>query len=369
MPRKKELIKDVAAQVKTQAKKDVEEKDTLIKKELVHTGATILNLACSDQGYGGFPLRRMVNVIGDSSSGKSILALSLIAEAVYSKRFKNHRVVYDDPEAAMSFDLSYLFGGELAEKMEAPGGQDEEGNPIYSDTIEDFQTHVHALIKEGRPFIYILDSLDALDSEDDKRQATKEMKAREAGKEVSGSYGMSKPKKLSQILRQVIRELDKTNSLLVIISQTRDDINPMTFSKKTRSGGRALKFYATLEIWMAVKEKIRRSGRVIGIICKAKITKNKLTGKIREVLFPIFYDYGVDDVGACIDFLIKEGVWRKTGQKIHTDAPFITATLSKLVSHIEENNLETDLRKLVTKTWRSIENKLKLNRKKKYGGR
>ena len=361
MPRTQGIVE----QVKATSKKKIEAEET--PKGLIPLGSSLFNLACSDSTEGGFSIGKMVNLIGDSSSGKSFIALSIFGEMGISEEFDDYRFIYDDVEAACEFDIVKLFGQKTLDRLEPPGELDEEGEPIYSDTIEAFETNITDILTEGKPFIYVLDSFDALDAEADQKKAAEEHDARKKGKEVKGSYGMAKPKKIGEILRRICRKLKKTKSLLIIVSQTRDDINPMTFTKKTRSGGRALKFYATHEIWTAVAKKLTKKERMVGMVCKAKISKNKLTGKHREVEFPIYYEYGIDDIGSCIDFLVKEGKWGKSGTKIKTDNNALgTATREKLIKMIEDKGLEPKLRKSVGKLWHEIEDGIKLNRKKKY---
>jgi recombination protein RecA len=319
---------------------------------LVSTGSTLLNLALSDTTDGGFSLGRIVNVIGDSSSGKTMLALTTLAESARLIKPK-----YNDVEAACSFDLGRLFGMSLAEALET--------EDPHSDTIEDFQEDIHKWIKEEAPFIYVLDSLDALTSEEDAKKLGEKLEARAKGQKAKGTYSMAKPKLMSEILRQINKGLDDAGSLLIVVSQTRDNINPMSFVKKYRSGGKALEFYCSHVLWMAIEGKIKKKGQIIGVNTKVKVTKNKLTGKVREVEFPIYYDLGIDDVGSCVDWLIKNGFWKKKGQKISTKK-FGELTREKLIKTIEDKNLEPRLRKLVGHSWLKVEESLKLNRKRRY---
>lgn len=353
-------------QIKSTSKKEAEKVSEPVDADnlsLVSTGSTLFNLACSDKLHGGFGMGKMVNLIGDSSSGKTFIALTVLAELTMSDEFSNHTLIYDDVEAACEFDIEKLFGKNTSERISSPA-IDEDDEELSSETVEDFQGYIHELLDKENKFVYVLDSLDALDSEDDKKKVKQQMEDRKKGKETTGTYGMAKPKKIGEILRQICRRLKKTDSLLIIVSQTRDNINPMSFEKKTRSGGRALKFYATHEIWTAVAKKLKKKERVIGIECKAKITKNKITGKVRTVEFPIFYDYGIDDIGSMIDFLLVEGTWSKAGKKINS--PMGLMTRESLIKKIEDKNLEDKLKKAVAKTWNQIEDGLKLNRKGKY---
>lgn len=316
------------------------------------TGSTLLNLAVSDRAGGGYGLGKIVNAIGDSSSGKSMLAMTALAEASIRKRFDNYRLIYDDVEAAMEFNLRRLFGPRLCDRIRPPKGTWDE--PIVSESIEDFQATIHRLLDKGKPFIYVLDSLDALDSDDDADRLRDNLKARAKGKEAKGSYGMAKPKLMSQMLRQIVRKIKHTDSLLIVISQTRDNINPMSFSPKTRSGGKALEFYSSHIFWTAVKGSFKKSREKIGILCRIRSTKSKLNGKVREVTVPIYSDYGVDDIGSCVYYLLEQKVWK--GKR------------EKLIRTVEEGGRDglVKLHKAVAKTWCKHEDSLKLNRRSRY---
>lgn len=336
-----------------------------IHKALVPTPSTTLNLACSDTPDGAFIMGGMINIIGDSSSGKTFLCLGVLAEACAVPVFDEYRLIFDDVENANSFDLSHLFGERLNSRIEPPR-TDKDGLSLPSETVEDFHFNVLRALENPKPCIYVLDSFDALDADQDREKVEEQREAKERGVKPKGSYGMSKPKKASELLRNICGRLSKSNSLLIIISQTRDDINPMTFTKKTRSGGKALKFYALHEIWLAMAGKIPSKKLIIGNKVKAKVSKNKLTGKEREVGFQIYYDIGVDDLRSCIDFLVQENVFKKSGNTIKAPQLNKNGTTATLIKHIESKNLEGKLIQLVEKTWLSIESGLKLGRKRKY---
>lgn len=337
---------------------------------LVPTGSTLLNLGMSDTIFGGPKLGTMINVIGDSNAGKSFKALTLLIEACLLPRLDHYKMIYDDSEEANSFDMGHLFGPKAGKRIKSPE-EDEEGEPHNSHFIEEFNDNLMRLFDKGIPFIYVQDSFDSLDTEADDKKTDEMRAAREKGTEAKGSYGMAKAKLASQYFRKICSELKKSKSLLSIVSQTRDDINPKTFTTKARSGGKALKFYAHHEMWLAVggliTKTVNKKKRVIGVNCVIKITKNKLTGKVREVEFPIYYDYGIDNIGSCIDWLKKEKVWTGDG-KINTHDTFSLngMTREKMIREIESNNLEKELDVLVGVEWKNIEDSLLLNRKSKY---
>ena len=349
------------AKLAKQIEKSADKKPIAIIKRpsLFSTGSTLLNLACSDRWTGAFLPGSMINIIGDSHTGKTFLAHSILAEASLNKEFKDYGFYYDNAEAAITEGIRNMFGNALVNKLKTP---DKNGS---STTIQEWRKNVWRIIQKGKPFIYILDSLDSLDS----KEAQKRLDNEAAGKEEKGSYRMEKPKILSEVLGTICRAMEKTSSLLIILSQTRDNINPMSFIPKVRSGGKALKFYASIEMWLAKYGTIKSNGtnkRAIGTIVRVKVTKTKLTGKVREVNFSIYPSYGIDDVASCIDFLIAEKYWKQNKLKYHARDLGLFTTHDKLIMKIEEDSLERELKKEVGWAWKEIESSLVLDRKPRY---
>ena len=323
---------------------------------LIPTGSTLLNCACSDNPRGGYGLGKLVNIIGDSSSGKSFLALTCFAEMVMFKKFDEYRLIYDVVEAALEFNVNYLFGSEVGERIETN---------VVSDTIQDFYGNILKAIKGDQPFVYILDSLDALTSKEEVERTKQYTKEKKPGQKDTGSYKTEKAKMVSEILRVITRDIKSREALVLVVSQTRDNLG-FGFSTKTRSGGKALKFFSCHEMWLSIKEPFKKKERVVGVNSVSKVTKNKLTGKVREVNIPIYYDYGIDDIGANIDFLVKEDHWKKTKQTIKAPEFELEGTRDKIIRHIEHYSKEKALQLLVGKVWNSIEQSIRLNRKRRY---
>jgi len=340
-------------------------KSNIDPNDLLPTGCLLFNLGLSDCHQGGFQKGKMANIIGDSSSGKTFLGLSCFAEAAQLESFDEYTFINDDAESACEFNIPKLFGKKTASRIEPPS-RDGEGNPVHSDTVQDLWDHLNDLLDEEKPFIYLMDSMDSLDEISEKEHYESNRKARRAGKEETGSYGTKKAKVIGEMLRDIIPKLRKTGSILLIISQTRDNINPISFAKKTRSGGKALKFYATHEVWLANAGQIKRKEQIIGYYTNAKVTKNKLTGKHRVVKFPIFYDYGIDSLRGSIEFCMETSYWNKKRQTIIAEDLGLECTLPKMISVIEEGGLEEGLAEAVQKAWDIREDDLKLNRKSKY---
>lgn len=344
----------------------------------VSTGCTLLNLACTDHAESGFAKGAYYYLVGDSASGKTWLTLSCFAEAERNPTFKGYRYIFDDIEGGAMMDFEFYFGKKVAAKIEPPS-RTKKGTPIFSETVEDFYYHISDLLDEKTPFIYVLDSQDALTSTAAGKKFTKQKKASEENEDAAGSYGDGKAKYHSEHLRHILARLRKSKSILIIIGQTRDNLG-FGFETKTRAGGRALKFYANLEIWTSVAGKITRTirgkERTIGVRCQAEVKKNRVTGKVgkdRTVQFPIYYSLGIDDIGSCVDYLISEKHWPKVvaengGKKKAYDARevLVKGSREKIIAHIEEEGMEDRVREITAKVWTEIESACRIERKRRY---
>ncbi len=343
---------------------------TIKPADLLSTGSTLLNLACSGNVRGGWPKGCYVFVVGDSISGKTFLTLTALAELCHNKNFDDYEIIFDNGEDGALMDVERFFGKALAERMRAPRYAD--GVPVYSETIEDFYDNLAEANARKKPFFYLLDSMDSLTSKDevDKEKANRGL--RRKGEKPKGDYGDGKAKKNSRNLRIARSELKKTGSILCIIGQTRDDIDAGMFeSKKTRSGGHALRFYATIEMWSSTvgehKRTVKGKDRQIGIQVRVKIKKNRLTGRKRQVDLTIYHTYGIDDIGSNIDYLIDEGHWKKdTGGSIKAPEFEFAGKRAALIKLVEEENKEKVLKSIVGEVWNDIEEACEVRRKPRY---
>lgn len=342
---------------------------------LFPSGSTRLNLQCSNSYRGAFGPGKIVNIIGDSSSGKTFLALTTLALAANDPRFDDYELIYDDVEEASEFDLPWLFGKKAAERMVAPAYYDKEKQePNSSDTIEEFHYNIRKRLKKEKKFIYVLDSFDALSSEDDDNFIETKMKAMEKGNDSKGTYGLAKPRVASRLFQDIRKMLKESESLLIVVSQTRDNINPQSFSKKTRSGGRALEFYSTHIMWTAIEKTLtdtkqiagKKKTRDVGVLSKVRVSKNKFTGIKGTVSVPITWNRGVDDVLSMVDWLIEEEYWdKKKGGIIHADDFKVEKTRMELVRYIENENLEYKLQRIIQDVWFDILEQMKNDGRKR----
>jgi len=369
-----DMVKDIEESIKSPTK------HAISTDVLIPSGSTMLNLACSDNPNAAYGIGKIVTMPGSSSSGKTILMLTSMAEMVNNSRFDDYSFYYDDGEEALAFDMEYLFGEKLPQRLKPPGGYDDDNRPVYSNTIQEFKANILTRCKNEEKFIYTLDSLDALTTDEELEKEYKkalllakgDKKAIEA---LTGSFKTEKAKITGEALRMINGALKKTDSALFIIQQIRQKIGVVGFGKKTTtSGGNAPFFYSTHQVWLN-KTKTLKNDKFklkIGNCVNAEITKNKLTGKLRDIDFDVFYDYGIDDISSMVDYLTKTKIWKKSGGYIYPSQFLGSAPPKKfykkdLVKLIEQEGAEKEVKDLCGEIWNSIEDAVKLSdRKRKY---
>lgn len=330
----------------------------LNRKNLLSTGSTRLNLEISGKYYGGIYKGAYVLIVGDSDSGKSVVGRTCFAEATLNRHFDDYELILDNPEGGALLDIRKFYGKAVAKQLISPPNGD-------SEFLEDFYYNLWDLIKEGKQFIYLLDSMDALEPRDDARKFAKKRNAARNNQETAGSYGTLKAKMNSENLRKIAKELEKTGSILIIISQSRDAIGGPSFfgPRKTRGGGRAMKFYTRIELWLStmkqIKKKVNDTPRQIGILSKIKIEKNHVRGNKGSITIPIYNATGLNDAESCVDFLLAEKHWKKKSKGV-VHAPDLDLTLprAKLIRQIvEDPKLEKQVGKIMQKVWNEIDAK------------
>lgn len=256
--------------------------------ERISSGCTLLDCMLG----GGWAEGRMINVVGDKSTGKTLLAEEAIAN--FLLKHKDCIVRYGEAEAA--FDISY------AQKLGIDIGRIEFVGQFR--TIEDMYKDLRASMKRAQercvPLFYAVDSLDAL-SDDAELE-------REMG---DATYGTGKAKAMGELFRRLIQPMSENRCTLFIISQIRDNIGATMGRKWKRSGGHAMDFYATQVVILTKLGNIVKtfSGitRPIGVRIKAYCDKNKAGMPFRECEFPLIFSYGIDDNRANAEFLYKIG--------------------------------------------------------------
>ncbi len=309
--------------------------------EFISTGCTLFDCALG----GGYVLGRMVNAVGDKSTAKTGLATEALIN--FKKAFPDGKAAYRETEGA--YDEDY------AEAMGAPIDEIDFGdkeNPIV--TVEafekDFKTFIASCETDNVPGIYVLDSFDSLSDE-------AEMKS-----DISkDTFGMAKQKKIGIMFRKLNKKIERSRVLLIIVSQVRENINAAFGEKYRRSGGKALDFYATHIFWLAhmktLKKTIKKVERAYGI------KKNKVGFPFREAEFDFIFGFGVDDLGASVNWLKSVGRLKD-----------INVVESKYKNYLAEiNALESKpynkerrrVAKVVKAVWNEIETNF-LPKRKKY---
>ncbi len=332
--------------------------------DLLSTGSTLLNLACTGHWQGGFAKGMYFLLVGDSSSGKTFLSLTCLAEAAKNESFDGYRFVHDNVEGGALMDIERFFGGKVAGRMESPGNG-------MSETTEDFFFNLDDVLGQGRPVIYILDSMDALSSESEGKRFVERKEAYRKGSTTTGDYGDGKAKANARGIRAILPKLRDTGSILIVINQTRDNVGGNMFEpRKIRSGGHAMTFYSTVEAWASIggqlKKTYRGKERQQGIVSKIRVKKNRFTGRLRTVSVPIYHSFGIDDVGSCIDYLLSEKHWTNKGKRIEAKEFDFAGDRVKVIEHVLSNNLEDKLSEIVAGVWNEIEEAVSEDRKRRY---
>lgn len=263
---------------------------TIVNERFVATGSMLLDCVLAGTNeVGGWARGRIVNVVGDRSTGKTLLAVEACANFALIAPLENIRYV----EAESAFDEDY------GEVVGMPHGI----HPIDTiRTVEAFSADLEAFCevqkKNPHPCLYVLDSLDALSDD-------AEMK-RNLG---DASYGTQKAKLLSEFFRKITKDITAANCTLIVISQVRQKINVQFGETKTRNGGNALDFYASQIIWLAEVEKLKRTAggmdRIIGVVVRIRNRKNKLGPAYREAEQTMLFGYGIADEESMLKWLLK----------------------------------------------------------------
>lgn len=317
-------------------------------KNYASTGCLLLDLTVGGGKGLGFPFGWMVNIVGDKSAGKTFLAWEIIA-ACYHKFKKNLKWNYDESESGNTFDTEKLYGVDFIE-------HENHFNKV-SNLVEEMDGNTSLFLKQMNSVkqkgIYVVDSLDGLSDEDKEKQSVKfeAIASGKKGKE-SGSYNTGTASHLSkQYFRTKTAKLKEKNVLLVIISQVREKLNAGLFEKKTyRAGGKAMDFYAHTCLWLFTLSKIVKNGKVIGVVVKAKADKSKTPRPYRECTFSMYFDYGIDNIGSCIDYLFDlrtpEGKLTAAANSIPWDKAGIEKNWTNIQEWIKEIGIYDSLREL-----------------------
>jgi len=332
--------------------------------EFLDTGSTLLNLATSQRGIdGGWARGRVVNIVGDGGSGKTLLALEACANAFYEIKNKpsvlypkveDVQIVFNNIEGVMDFPIEHMYGQTFYDSVQWIQ------TPIAEDFGKDYQKRLKVL-KKGQFLLYVVDSLDALVPQ----AAADRMSDILEDKKAAGSYGAEKAKFFSSsFFGHLCGAMEGKDATLICISQVRENIGIAFGEKYYRTGGKALDFYTHQVCWLAhtgrLKKTFRGQERIYGVSIKARIKRNKVAKPFREATFDILFDFGIDDANSMIDYIYgpkaKSITWKEG-----------TLSREEFVKLLDDSPADLlELKKLVEQDWVEIEDSVTPKRKSRF---
>jgi len=281
--------------------------ETVVEIESIPTGSLGLDIAL---GIGGLPRGRVVEIYGPESSGKTTLALHVVAEA----QKKGGVCAFVDAEHA----LDTIYARKLGVDLE---------NVLISqpDTGEQALEIADTLVRSGAIDVLVVDSVAALTP---KSELEGEMGDMQMGAQA---------RLMSQALRKLTGSISKSRCMVIFINQIRMKIGVMFGSPETTSGGNALKFYASVRLDIRRIGAIKERDEVVGNQTRVKVVKNKVAPPFKQVEFDIMYGEGVSKMGELIDLGVKAGIVEKSGSWFSYDSERVGQGRENAKTYLKEN--------------------------------
>ena len=275
--------------------------------EAIPTGALSLDIAL---GIGGVPRGRIIEVFGPESSGKTTLALHIIAEA----QKRGGEAAFIDAEHALDPVYARKLGVDI-------------DNLIVSqpDTGEQALEITEALVRSGALDVIVVDSVAAL------------VPKAEIDGDMGDSHMGLQARLMSQALRKLAGAINKSKTVLIFINQLREKIGVMFGNPETTTGGRALKFYASVRMDIRKTEMMKQDGQVIGNRVRVKVIKNKVAPPFREAEFDVLYGKGISKVGNILDMAVNLDIVEKSGAWFSYNGQRISQGRENAKRYLEEH--------------------------------